>query len=239
MPELLDLLLEGGAADLESRLLLLGVIQKLAGLVQLRLVHGLDRGRLLAPFLLKFVQFVGELAVLGLEEAHFLDVAGKALVEVLHILLLLLTRAPHLVDAGLRDGGVRGGGDAQTGARSVLHRPGHGHGGRAPTPGHRRRPVDDEVARLQARAHDGRTFAMLALVRRRRVVGRRFDGAPRTLRVPLTHSFLNVGHFFFFCGALLLFLWLNRKDCVVVCYSSANGDWRPALDAVRENVPPR
>lgn len=99
LSELFNLLFQRGHFDLKGSLVLLGIIQKLTGLVQLSLVHSLDGSGLLAPFGLQLVQLLGQLAVLGLKEAHLLDVGSETLVEVLHVLLFLVAALFHRVYA--------------------------------------------------------------------------------------------------------------------------------------------
>lgn len=83
----------GQTADVrfESLSLAVGLVNDDLGSFQLGLIHDTDGGAVGSPSASQKLQVVGELAVLSLEEADFLDVAGQTVVEIGHFLLLTFT----------------------------------------------------------------------------------------------------------------------------------------------------
>ena len=71
-PGFFELFFEGSDANLQSGLVLLGLVEESACLVQLCLVHGFDLRRLLAPSRLQLLQLVRQLAILSLQETNLL-----------------------------------------------------------------------------------------------------------------------------------------------------------------------
>ena len=146
--------LQRWVADLQSGLLLLAVVQQLPRLIQLRLIHRLDRGRLLPPICFQLFQFVRQLPVLRFQEPHLLDVAGEPLVQVLHIPLFLLPGNFHRIHP--RAGHVRVGPRRQHHTHSTPVR--HGTicrvGPRAPSTSSKGRSLDDQIPRRHHRTID-------------------------------------------------------------------------------------
>ena len=117
---LLKLLLERCHSDLQTGLFLVGIVEQFPGFVQFGLEHGLDLGGFLAPLGLELLQFIGQASVLGFQEPNLLDVAGEALVQILHVSLFLFTALLDVGDAAVCDGGV---GTGWNGHGSIVDRP--------------------------------------------------------------------------------------------------------------------